>query len=78
MFLGGPMMGVITNSSVNTTPLTQKRQIEPKNSKKYDDENEKNKNLHEIIKRELLKDPEVQEIENEYQRQLKKKKKKFK
>ena len=43
MFLGGPMMGVITNSSVNTIPLTQKKPIEPKTSKKYDDENEKKK-----------------------------------
>jgi hypothetical protein len=77
MFLGGPMMGVITNSSVNTVPLTQKKQIEPKKSKNYDDEEKnKNKNKNEIIYRELLKDPEIQEIENEYQRQLKKKKKK--
>ena len=68
-------MGVITNSSVNTVPLTQKKQIEPKKSKNYDDETEKNKNKNknEIINRELLKDPEIQEIENEYQRQLKKK-----
>jgi hypothetical protein len=43
MFLGGPMMGVITNSSVNTIPLTQKKPIELKTSKKYDDENEKKK-----------------------------------
>ncbi len=73
-------MGVITNSSVNTIPLTQKKPIEPKTSKKYDDENEKkkDKNLTDTINRELLKDPEIEEIENEYKRQLKKKEEEIK
>ena len=66
-------MGVITNSSMNSMSLNQNK---PKNNKKELKEEEKKEKIkkEEKINREIIKDPETEEIEKEYEEQIKQQK----